>query len=64
MFTVGTLTYLLVLVLLFAAILRRRRGTSLTEPDSHGGDTGRSWVIWGGIALPLVVIGIAFSYSM
>jgi cytochrome c oxidase subunit 2 len=43
--------------------LRRRRGTSLTAPDSQGKDTGRNWVVWGGIALPLVVIGITFGYS-
>ena len=64
MLAVAMLTYLLVLALLFAALLRRRRGTSATAPDSHGGDTGRGWVIWGGIVLPLVVIGIAFGYSI
>jgi len=64
MLALATLTYLLVIALLFAAILRKRRGTSATEPDSHGGDTGRSWVIWGGIVLPLVVIGIVFGYSI
>jgi len=64
MLALGTLTYVLVLVLLFAAIRRRRRGTSLTEPDSAGGDTGRPWVIWGGIVLPLVVIGIVFGHSI
>jgi cytochrome c oxidase subunit II len=64
MFALGTAIYLLVLVLLFAAILRRRRATSDTPPDSAGGDTGRSWPIWGGILLPLVVIGITFGHSI
>ena len=65
MLAFGTLAYLIVLALLFAALLRRRRATNLTEPEeSHGGDTGRSWVIWGGIVLPLVLIGIAFGYSI
>jgi cytochrome c oxidase subunit II len=63
MFWLGTATFVLVLILLFAALLRRRRATSLTEPESAGGDTGRRWVIWGGVILPLVVIAITFGYS-
>jgi cytochrome c oxidase subunit II len=64
MLAFATLTFVIVVGLLFSALLRRRRGTPTTEPDSHGGDTGRNWVIWGGIVLPLVVIGIVFSYSI
>jgi len=60
----GTATFVLVVALLFAALLRRRRGTSDTVPDSSGGDTGRSWIFLGGILLPLVVIGIVFGYSI
>jgi cytochrome c oxidase subunit 2 len=64
MLAFGTAIFVLVVVLLFAALLRRRRGTSGTVPDSSGGDTGRNWPILGGIALPLVVIGIVFGYSI
>ena len=60
----GTVIFLLVVGLLFAALLRGRRGTNTTMPDSTGGDTGRNWPIFGGIALPLVVIGIVFGYSI
>jgi cytochrome c oxidase subunit II len=63
MFAFGTAVFLLVVALLVAALLRGRRGTSATVPDSYGGDTGRRWPIWGGIVLPLVVIGIVFGYS-
>jgi cytochrome c oxidase subunit 2 len=60
----GTAIFLLVIVLLFAALLRGRRGTNTTTPDSSGGDTGRRWPIFGGVVLPLVVIGIVFGYSI
>lgn len=39
---------ILVTVVLFVAILRGRRGTSETLPDSIGDDTGRRWLTWGG----------------
>jgi cytochrome c oxidase subunit 2 len=64
MLALGTATFVLVLVLMFAALLRRRRATSATAPDSAGGDTGRGWLLWGGIVLPLVVIGIVFGYTI
>jgi cytochrome c oxidase subunit 2 len=60
----GTVIFLLVVGLVLAALLRGRRGTSTTMPDSTGGDTGRNWPIFGGIALPMVVIGIVFGYSI
>lgn len=45
--------------------MRRRRATSLTPPEEpRGGDTGRSWVILGGIVFPLIVIGITFAYTI
>src|SRR5690242_1971017 len=47
----GTVIFLLVVALLFAAPLRRQRGTSDTPPDSSGGDTGRNWPILGGIVM-------------
>ena len=40
--------------LLLAAFFRRRRATSETLPESAGGDTGRKWIVRGGIALPFV----------
>jgi cytochrome c oxidase subunit II len=64
MLAFGAAIFVLVMALLAAALLRRRRGTSETPPDSQGGDTGRRWPIWGGIALPVVVIGIVFGYSI
>jgi cytochrome c oxidase subunit 2 len=63
MFGLGTVVWLLVTVLLFATILRRRKERMIT-PDSRGGDIGRNWPILGGILLPFVVIGIVFGYSI
>jgi cytochrome c oxidase subunit 2 len=64
MLTLGTAVFLLVVALLFAAVLRGRRATSATAPDNSSGDTGRNWPIFGGIAFPLIVIGIVFGYSI
>ena len=64
MFWLGTAVFVLVLALLIAAVLRGRRGTSATDPDSQSIDTGRNWPILGGILLPLVVIGIVFGYNI
>jgi cytochrome c oxidase subunit II len=63
MFGLGAAIWLLVIGLMFAALARHRRGSSETAPDSHGGDTGRKWVIRGGLILPIVVLAIVFSYS-
>lgn len=64
MLALGTAIFVLVLILLFAALLRGRRGTNTTMPDSSSGDTGRNWPIFGGIALPFVMIGIVFGLSI
>jgi len=64
MFGFGAAIFLLVIALLFAALLRGRRGTSDTVPDRASLDTGRNWPIWGGIVLPLIVIGIVFGYNI
>src|SRR5829696_6916530 len=64
MFGFGTAAFLLVIGLLFAALLRGRRSTSSTEPDTTSLDIGRNWPIWGGIVLPLVIIGIVFGYNI
>jgi cytochrome c oxidase subunit II len=64
MLAFGTIVFVLVIGLLFAALLRGRRATSATTPDTTGGDTGRNWPIFGGILLPLLVIGIVFGYNI
>jgi len=64
MLAFGTAILVLVIVLLFAALRRSRRATSETAPNSSDGDVGRNWLILGGIALPLIVIGIVFVYSV
>src|SRR5215203_3617144 len=56
MFGFGTVAFLLVIGLLFAALLRGRRASSASAPDRVGVDVGRNWPIWGGIILPLIVI--------
>ena len=63
MFGLGAAIWLLVVALLFAALARRRRANSATRPESRGGDTGRRWLTWGGLALPLVILAIVFGYS-
>ncbi len=64
MLALGTAVWILVLAILFAALLRRRRATSETAPDSRDGDTGRKWLIRGGIILPLIVLAIVFGYTI
>ena len=64
MLTLGTAVFLLVVALLLAAFFRGRRATNNTAPDIGSDDTGRNWPILGGIALPLLVIGIVFGYSI
>lgn len=64
MFGLGAAIFVLVIGLLIAAYLRRHRATSTTQPDSRDGDTGRSWLMRGGVALPLVILGLVFSYTI
>src|SRR4051794_13983752 len=64
MLALATSIFVLVCVLLTAALLRGRRATSATPPESVGGDVGRRWVILGGIALPVVVLSIVFGSSI
>src|SRR6476619_3389764 len=64
MLAFGAAIFLLVVSLLAAALLRGRRATSETAPESVSGDLGRRWVIWGGLVLPLAVLGIVFFYSI
>ena len=64
MFGFGTAVFLLVIGLLFAALLRGQRASSASAPDRVGVDVGRNWSIWGGIILPLIVIGVVFGYNI
>ncbi len=64
MLAFGTAVFVVVLALLAAALLRNRRATSDTPPDSRDGDTGRRWLIRGGIILPLIVLAIVFGYTI
>lgn len=64
MLALATAVFVLVLGLLFAALFRNRRGTSDTVPDTIDGDTGRKWLVRGGIVLPLVVLAIVFGYTI
>jgi len=59
MLGLGIAIFVVVLELLTAALLRRRRATSATAPET-GSDVGRRWLLWGGVALPLVVLVIIF----
>ena len=60
----GTLAFIVVVVLLLAALFRGRRANSDTNPDNTNLDLGRNWPIWGGILFPLVVIAIIFGYNI
>jgi cytochrome c oxidase subunit 2 len=64
MFGIGTVIFLLVIGLLFAAILRGRRAADDTPPDVRNGDLGRNWPILGGILMPLIVLGVVFGYNV
>ena len=44
MLAFGTAIFILVIALLFAGLLRKRRATSETEPDAHSVDVGRKWL--------------------
>ncbi len=63
MFGMSAVIYVLVLGLLFAALLRRRRATAETPAESND-RKGRNWVVWGGIALPVVVLLTTFGFTM
>ncbi len=63
MLAFGTAVWLLVIALMFAALLRRRRATAEAAPDDSNQDTGRNWPIFG-IGLALVVLAIVFIYNI
>ncbi len=63
MFWLGTAIWLLVIGLMFAALLRRRRATPETKPEDANPDTGRNWPL-SGIALSAVVLAIVFGYNI
>lgn len=64
MLAFGTVIFVLVLGLLAAAYFRNRRATRDTLPDSSNGDTGRAWLLRGGIVMPAVVLAIVFGYTI
>lgn len=64
MFAISAFVTVLVIGLTIAAVLRRRRATADTTPEITSGDTGRNWILLGGIALPLVLLSITFGYSI
>ena len=63
MLGLGAAVWVLVLVLMFAALLRRRRASAETKPDDANPDTGRNWPIFG-IGLSLAVLAIVFGYNV
>ncbi len=63
MLAFGAAIWILVVVLMFAAILRRRRATAETKPDDFNPDTGRNWPVFG-IVLGVTVLTIVFGYNV
>jgi len=63
MLGIGVVIFAAVVVLLVMALLRKRRSTVYT-PAERDSDTGRSWVIWGGIIMPLGVLAILFVFTL
>ncbi len=63
MFGLGMAIWVLVIVLMVAALLRHRRGTPETAPEDADPDTGRNWPIFG-IGLALVILAIVFVYNV
>jgi cytochrome c oxidase subunit 2 len=65
MFWLGTIIFVLVIVLLVAALIRGRRAAHVDgPPPDEGGDTGRSWIIRGGLIMPLIVLAVVFGYTI
>jgi cytochrome c oxidase subunit II len=60
MFGLGTVIYVVVIALVIAAMLRQRRQIA---PEG-GKETGRNWIIWGGIVMPIGVLVLLFGYTM
>ncbi len=63
MLGLGVIIFVLVVVLMLLAIARRQRSTVDTPPEGNG-DTGRSWIIWGGIVMPLIVLAVLFIFTL
>src|SRR5207247_6485814 len=63
MLAFGTAILVLVVVLLFAALLRAWWATRDLTPDSRDGDLGRNWLIFS-IVLSVIVLAIVFGYSI
>jgi cytochrome c oxidase subunit II len=63
MFGLGTAVFIAVTVLLLYAVRKRRRYDLYAEVDMDPPD-GRSWIWWGGIILPAVILAITFAATM
>jgi cytochrome c oxidase subunit 2 len=63
MLGLGVVIFTGVVILLLMSLLRRQRGSSDTAPASDG-DVGRSWIVWGGIIMPLGVLAILFVFTL
>ncbi len=63
MLAFGAAIWVLVMVLMFAALLRRRRATAEVPPDDANQDAGRRWPIWG-LVLTVVILAIVFGYTI
>ncbi|MGH8912407.1 MAG: cytochrome c oxidase subunit II [Acidimicrobiia bacterium] len=55
----GGAVFILVIVLLVAALVRGRRG-DVTAPES----AGERWVVGGGVVLPVVVVAVVFGFTL
>src|SRR5680860_1544930 len=56
---IGGAVFILVIVLLVAALVRGRRG-DITAPES----AGERWVVGGGVVLPVVVVAVVFGFTL
>jgi cytochrome c oxidase subunit II len=63
MFVLGTAVWVLVVVLMFAAILRRRRANEQLPPDDLNPDTGRRWPIFG-LVFAVSILTIVFGFNI
>ena len=63
MLAFGTGIFVLVILLLFAALFRAWRATRDLTPDRRDGDLGRNWLIFG-VVLTVIILVIVFGYSI
>jgi cytochrome c oxidase subunit 2 len=63
MFALGAAVWLLVIILMFAALLRRHRATADTPANDADRDAGRNWPLFG-IGLTVTILTIVFAYNV